>query len=145
MRMYKEPKGRTRFLSPKEEALLLKALGERYALWARLAILTGLRQDEQFKLRWTDVDLERGFLTLPETKAGEVQYVPLNEEAKAILKAVDSWQRSARVFPEPRGGEAGRIPFVAFGWGCLGVLRWFFGGGLLGLVFPGLASRHTDQ
>jgi len=79
--------------------LLLKALGERYALWARLAILTGLRQDEQFKLRWTDVDLERGFLTLPETKAGEVQYVPLNEEAKAILKAFDSWQRSVWVFP----------------------------------------------
>ena len=81
------------------EAMLLKTLGPPYAPWVRLAILTGLRQDERFKLRWSDVDLERGFLTLLETKAGEVQYVPLNEEAKAILKTFDSWQRSVWVFP----------------------------------------------
>jgi integrase len=64
-----------------------------------LAILTGLRQDEQFSLRWTDVDLERGFLVLPDTKAGEVQYVALNDEARAILKGFEGWQRSVWVFP----------------------------------------------
>jgi integrase len=32
------------------------------------------------------VDLDRGLITLPETKAGTVQYVRLNEEAKAILR-----------------------------------------------------------
>jgi hypothetical protein len=32
------------------------------------------------------VDLERGVLTLPDTKAGGVQYVRLNEEAKMLLQ-----------------------------------------------------------
>lgn len=33
---------------------------------------------EQFGLRWADVDIECGILTLPHTKAGHVQYAPLN-------------------------------------------------------------------
>ena len=76
---------KTRFLSPDEEMRLLDKLGPAYGPWARLAILTGLRLGEQFRLRWADVDLDRGLITLPETKAGTVQYVRLNEEAKDIL------------------------------------------------------------
>jgi integrase len=45
------------------------------------------------------VDLERSILTLPTTKTGGVQYAHLNEEAKAILRGLDSWQRSKWVFP----------------------------------------------
>ncbi|TKB71599.1 MAG: site-specific integrase [Nitrospira sp.] len=97
--MYKEPKGKTRFLSMEDETLLLEKLGPIYGTWARLAILTGLRQSEQFRLQWTDVDWERGILTLPTTKAGEVQYVHLNEEAKVILRGFDSWPHSKWVFP----------------------------------------------
>lgn len=91
--------GRTRFLSPKEEALLCAAIGPAYAPWGRLAVLTGMRKSEQFRLRWTDVDLEQAFLTLRETKSGTVQYVPLTEEGIAILRSLDSWQRSKWVFP----------------------------------------------
>lgn len=99
LKMYKEPKGKTRFLSMEEETLLLNKLGPIHGAWARLAILTGLRQAEQFRLQWKDVDLEMGIITLPTTKAGGVQYVRLNEEAKAILRGFDSWQRSKWVFP----------------------------------------------
>lgn len=99
LKMYKEPKGKTRFLSMDEESILLKQLGPIYGPWARLAILTGLRQAEQFQLQWKDVDLERGILTLPTTKAGGVQYAHLNEEATAVLRSLDSWQRSKWVFP----------------------------------------------
>jgi len=90
---------RTRCLTPDEETTVLKALGPTYGPWARLAILTGMRKSEQFGLRWTDVDLERGLITLPQTKAGGVQYVHLNDEARAILRNLDSWQRSVWVFP----------------------------------------------
>ncbi len=99
LKMFKEPKGKTRFLSMEEEAVLLNKLGPIHGPWARLAILTGMRQAEQFRLQWKDVDIERGLLTLPTTKAGGVQYVHLNEEAKAILRGLDSWQRSKWVFP----------------------------------------------
>ena len=97
--MYKEPKGKTRFLSMEDEKRLLEKLGPVHGPWARLAILTGLRQSEQFRLQWKDVDLERGMLTLLVTKAGGVQYAPLNEEATTILRGLDSWQRSKWVFP----------------------------------------------
>lgn len=99
LKMYKEPKGKTRFLSIEDELILLDKLGPTYSPWARLAILTGLRQAEQFRLQWKDVDLGRGILTLPTTKAGGVQYAHLNEEAKAILRSLDSWERSKWVFP----------------------------------------------
>lgn len=97
--MYKEPKGKTRFLSMEDEKALLEKLGPVHGPWARLAILTGLRQSEQFRLQWKDIDLERGMLTLLVTKAGGVQYAHLNEEARVILRSFDSWQRSKWVFP----------------------------------------------
>ncbi len=90
---------RTRFLTPEEEARILEALGPTYRPWARLAILTGMRKSELFGLRWKDVDLERGVITLPSTKAGGVQYVHLNDEAREILRNLDSWQRSVWAFP----------------------------------------------
>ena len=78
-----------------------------YGPWARLAILTGLRQSEQFRLQWKDVDLERGMLTLLVTKAGGVQYVHLNEEVHdpfARLRfpaAVRSGSFPPRIPPQP--------------------------------------------
>ena len=80
--------GKTRFLTLKEEATLRERLGNPYGLWARLAILTGLRLSEQFSFRWADVDLEQGLVTLPKTKAGQVQYAFLNAEAKSILREI---------------------------------------------------------
>jgi integrase len=101
VKMLKEPKGKTRYLSIEEEAKLLEQLGPKYGPYARFAILTGLRKKEQFYMEWSNVDLEKGLLTLPTTKAGETQYLPLNEEAKGILRSLDSWGhlRSRWVFP----------------------------------------------
>ena len=99
IKMFREPAGKTRFLSPAEEHTLCEALGAVHARWVRLAVLTGMRQMEQFSLRWEHVDLERGVLTLPTTKAGGVQYVRLNEEARTLLRGFNSWQSSVWVFP----------------------------------------------
>lgn len=91
--------GKTRFLTQEEETALVQKLRTPYGAWMRSAILTGLRLGEQFGLKWADVDVERGILTLPHTKAGHVQYAHLNDEAKAIFRGLDSWQRSKWVFP----------------------------------------------
>ena len=80
LQMFKEHSGHTRFLSQDEEQTLYQMLGPIYCPWVRFAILTGLRRAEQFGLRWSDVDVEKGILTYP-TKAGGVQYVHLNAEA----------------------------------------------------------------
>ena len=97
VQLVKVQNGKTRFLSPDEETLLLDKLGPIYGPWARLAMLTGLRLGEQFRLRWADVDLDRGLITLPETKAGTVQYVRLNDEAKEILRTRQIQQMNRNV------------------------------------------------
>ena len=91
--------GRTRFLSIEEEAQLCQAVGQPYDSWIRLAILTGLRKSEQFALRWADIDLERGLITLPCTKSGGIQYVHLTEEARQILSRLIPGNTSIWVFP----------------------------------------------
>ncbi len=91
--------GRTRFLSIEEESRLCQAIGQPYDAWIRLAILTGLRKSEQFGLRWADIDLDRGLITLPETKSGHVQYVHLMDEAKTILRNLVPGNTPVWVFP----------------------------------------------
>jgi integrase len=100
LKMVREYAGKTRFLSPDEENRLCDALGPDYAVWVRIALLTGMRQLEQFSLRWTDVDLTRGLITLPETKAGGVQYVRLNDEASLIFRALHEQALKAQAIAE---------------------------------------------
>ncbi len=40
--MFREPAGKTRFLSPEEEARLYEKIGAPYAGWVRLAILIAM-------------------------------------------------------------------------------------------------------
>lgn len=54
------------------------------ALIVRFALFTGFRQDEILGLRWGDVDLEKGFVTLGDPK-GKPATLPLNNEATAII------------------------------------------------------------
>lgn len=91
--------GKTRFLSIEEEAHLCQAIGQPYDAWIRLAILTGMRKSEQFGLRWADIDLDRGLITLARTKSGHVQYIHLTEEAKTILASLITGNTSVWVFP----------------------------------------------
>ena len=84
----KLPLGVIRYLSFDEERRLFKAIGGRYTRLVRLALLTGLRQAEQFRLKWDFVDLKRAMLTIPETKSGQVRHVPLSREAVRILKGL---------------------------------------------------------
>jgi len=66
------------------------------------AIETCLRREEQFKLRWDQVDLEAGQLTIPLPKGGQTRHVPLSETAKAILRSLDSFTHSPWVFPNQK-------------------------------------------
>ncbi len=64
-----------------------------------LAVETGLRREELFKLRWQYVDVGVGLLAPPLPKGAKSRYVPLSEKAKGILRSLDSLFRSAWVFP----------------------------------------------
>ena len=66
---------------------------------------TGLRAGEACNLRGRDIDWQAEVVTLPKTKAGKVQHVPLSAEAVAILRALGTSDRDgdAYVFAWPEG------------------------------------------
>ena len=82
-----EPQGRLRFLS-EEEIRALKGImpPEEWAV-VQFALETGLRQSEQFKARWEWADLDRGIMTIPNSKSGKTRHIPLNDGALHILKS----------------------------------------------------------
>lgn len=97
---------RERFLTPQEAARLHKATSEsdntQLASIVALLLLTGARKMELLKARWADVDLERRLWLIPETKNGTPRYVPLSEQALAIIKKLPRWEKCEWLIPNPK-------------------------------------------
>ena len=101
----RESRGRVRFLSDDERALLLKACKESSNPYLYpvvvLALSTGMRQGEIMGLTWEVVDLNRGRAILHETKNGERRAVAITGHALDLLNALAKVRRidSNLVFP----------------------------------------------
>lgn len=69
---------------------LLKAINnssdKEAAAIMKLALYTGMRRGEMFKLKWNDVDFDRGFITIHDPKGGKSQKIPLNQNAREVLE-----------------------------------------------------------
>jgi integrase len=50
-----------------------------------MALFTGMRRGELFKLKWSDIDFDRGFINIRDPKGGVSQKIPLNDQARAVL------------------------------------------------------------
>ncbi len=84
----RESRGRLRFLEPGEEAQLLAAAREPIRTLILVGSNTGLRLlSEALQLRWADIDLIRGFLTVQAAyaKSGKTRSVPLNRSVRGAL------------------------------------------------------------
>jgi len=106
VKLRKENNARVRFLTYEEEAALREAVGE--AQWPTVAVAlhTGLRQAEQFKLRWADVDFRTGIITVARSKHGETRRVPMNDTVRAILTNRADRTESEFVFVSTTGETA---------------------------------------
>lgn len=124
-----ENNGRVRFLSREEEENLRIAIRQKFPEHEAeldLALNTGLRQSEQYKASWTNVDFERRVLTIPLDKGGRTSHAPLNEAAmRALLdlnrqhgqeKFVCGGRRSPRSWFEVAVEDA---KIKDFTWHCL--------------------------
>ncbi len=101
VKMLRENNARIRYLTPEEEASLQQKLSP--ALWplVELALHTGLRQAEQFTMRWENVDFTNGVITIPRSKHGEKRHIPMNPRVRALLRQQDSRLKSEWVYPGP--------------------------------------------
>ena len=102
---------RTRFFSDDELKNLKNVLPEAEWKLVVFAIETGLRQEEQFRLRWDQVNFDsgaHGILTIPLSKGGRTRHVPLTPYAAQTLRSLDSlflgspWVFPARKLERPR-------------------------------------------
>ena len=103
----REPKGRTRVLSDDERARLLEACVESNNPYLYpvvvLALSTGMRKGEILGIRWRDVQLERGLISIPDTKNKTPRAVPLVGHAHELLAGLSRIRRidTDLVFPAP--------------------------------------------
>jgi integrase len=93
---------RTRFLNDTELTNLETIMAPAHWKLVVFAVETGLRREEQFRLRWDQIDMETGILTIPLPKGGKTRHVPLSDGAQTILRSLDSFVGSPWVFSEPR-------------------------------------------
>ncbi len=90
VRRRREDNARIRWLSAQEESRLRAVIqadypGELPAF--DLALHTGMRRSEQYRLTWECVDLERRQITIPRSKHGGIRYIPLDNTAvEALLR-----------------------------------------------------------
>ena len=126
---FKENNQRLAYLGPDEEAAVLAALPAAYRPDLIISINTGLRWSEQMNLRWQDVDLLTGFITVPRSKHGESRRVPINSAVRSALIDLGTGKRpdddgSGLVFPGrpaqadkyfPRAVETARAALKAAG------------------------------
>lgn len=96
-----EGNGRVRWLTPDEEVLLLTQLDQVGRHIVTMAIHTGMRQGELFHVRWADIDLTAGWITIPRTKNGDRRLVPINSTVRSVLEARS--KQGTYVFESRRG------------------------------------------
>lgn len=89
VRLRKENNAVVRFLEAQEEEQLHCVLREKdCGLEADLALNTGMRRGEQYRLHWEDVNYRLGIITIPRSKHGERRYIPINSAAKIALEVL---------------------------------------------------------
>jgi integrase len=106
VKFLEEPKRRLRYLEPSEEAKLLEVSNEPLRSLIIIGTNTGMRIGaEALTLKWSDVDLMRGFVTVQAaySKNGQTRNIPLNSRAKEAFRYLKSISRSDYVFQKPNG------------------------------------------
>jgi integrase len=77
-----------RVISHEEERRLVEAAASHFKPVIVVAINTGMRRGELLSLRWEEVDLRTGTITVKQSKSGRVRHVPLNKTAQEALSAL---------------------------------------------------------
>lgn len=120
VRFYSEKENiRERVLSEDEEVRLLAASSPHLMPILKVALNTGMRKGEIFKMRWENVDFEKREVRIPESKSGTERRIPINSALFALLHSLRSRDGNHEsVFSNPETGK----PYVdikrAFSGAC---------------------------
>ena len=104
---------KTEDLTPEELSRLIKVLDEEQDIQAanllRLALFTGMRRGELFKLKWKDINFNIKIILIRDPKSGLDETIPLNEIALSVLDKHPKTE-SEFVFPGLGGNQRKTTP-----------------------------------
>ncbi len=106
VKLARENNQRVRYLDKNEIDRLLDCCKAHLRPIVFLALRTGMRQGEIFKMRWSDVDLKKRQIFIPVSKSGESRRVPISPDLLEMLLSLPSRLKGGHVFPStmPRRG-----------------------------------------
>ena len=122
IKMFRE-RSRDRFLLPDEIKRFFAALNEEpnevFKNYVLLSLYIGQRRQNMLSMRWSNVDLDLGYVLFPDSKNGDPQRIPLITQALDILKdmrkhATDDW-----VFSSNAGSKSGHFEDLHRPWYAL--------------------------
>src|SRR5262249_34539180 len=82
---FKEANQRVLWLTPDEEAAISEAVPKELRSLFLVSVHTGLRWSEQLGLRWADVDMLAGVITVRRSKDGHTRRIPMNSRVRSVL------------------------------------------------------------
>ena len=103
---------RLRFLTHDEANILLGELAERSLQLHDISLLAlhcGLRASEIYGLTWNDIDLDRGLITVKDTKNEHNRPAFMTQAVKAMLTDKKQFASTGLVFPDRHGQKIERI------------------------------------
>ncbi|MFC1621604.1 tyrosine-type recombinase/integrase, partial [Candidatus Omnitrophota bacterium] len=103
VKFLREPGGRLRYLEKDQIQKLLSNSSERIRPIITLALFTGMRRGEILKLKWQDMDFQRGIIYLLDTKNGAKREVFMNELVRKALIKVRKHPDSSYIFCDKKG------------------------------------------
>jgi len=94
------PAGRTRFLSPAEEAAFLELIPDQTVRSLCVFLVeTGLRRGEALALEWRDIEDDGAVVAVRESKNGKARRVPLTLRAQRVLQDRRAYARPFGIKP----------------------------------------------
>ena len=99
VKLYKEPAGRVRFITPDQVKVLLGELPPHQREYVLFALQTGLRQSNVLSLEWANTNLETAHMWVlaEDSKNGDYISVPLSRQAMEVLQR-QKGKHAVRVF-----------------------------------------------
>ena len=98
-----ESNKRTRFLNVNECQRLIGCCASPLKPIVITALNTGMRRGEILTLKWEQIDLLHGYISLIDTKSGEGREVPINDTLSGMFKAMPHSIESVYVFTDRNG------------------------------------------
>mgnify|MGYP000106101919 FL=1 len=98
VKFVKERNRRLRFLDVEECQRLIRCCSPHLKPMVVTALNTGMRRGEILGLKWEQVDLRFGFISLEDTKSGEGREIPINNALKSLFEGMPHSIESVYVF-----------------------------------------------